>query len=171
MTFESPRILAGTGGTTRKASPDMPQARPAVERFQEKYSVNPDTGCWEWTACLHDGGYGLLNVGGRMVRAHRFSYELHVGPIPDGLVLDHLCRNRACCNPEHLNPCTRGENLHAPDSESPAAVYKARTHCKHGHEYTDDTIYWHRGARYCKVCLRNRKREARRQKRETPPAH
>lgn len=73
----------------------------------------PDLGpCWVWTAARHGKGYGMFSVDRkRKVRAHRFAYEMMVGPIPEGLDLDHLCRNRACVNPEHLEPVTRSVNL------------------------------------------------------------
>lgn len=68
--------------------------------------MNPESECWEWTGVLEPTGYGRMSVNGRNVMAHRICYELHVGPIPDGLFLDHLCHNRRCVNPEHLEPVT-----------------------------------------------------------------
>jgi hypothetical protein len=86
---------------------------PLIERFRTKYAVDGVNGCWEWTAHRDIGGYGMIydNGRGRPTAAHRVSYELHVGPIPDGLVLDHLRRNRACVNPAHLEPVTQLENV------------------------------------------------------------
>lgn len=69
------------------------------------------SGCWVWTGNLNDSGYGRINVAGRPMRAHRVSYRLFVGLIPDGLTLDHTCRRRACINPQHLEPVTMQENL------------------------------------------------------------
>src|SRR3990172_7293894 len=69
-----------------------------------------DNGCWEWTGYLQPNGYGRLNVGSRMTLAHRWAYERLIGPIPRGLQSDHLCRNRACVNPLHIEPTTAREN-------------------------------------------------------------
>lgn len=77
-------------------------------RFWEK--VDKTASCWNWTAHLVDG-YGKMRVGDRMVGAHRFSYKIHLGPIPDGMLLDHICHNRACVNPAHLRPVTNKQNL------------------------------------------------------------
>lgn len=69
-----------------------------------------DTGCWLWQGEMNRNGYGRVWVNGKRLMSHRVTYELLVGPIADGLVLDHLCKNRACCNPEHLEPVTIREN-------------------------------------------------------------
>lgn len=70
-----------------------------------------DDGCWIWTGCIKDNGYGAVAHGGSKFHVHRVMYELHVGPIPAGFDLDHLCRVRSCCNPAHLEPVTRSENI------------------------------------------------------------
>jgi hypothetical protein len=86
------------------------RSKPAAERLRDRVVIG-DGGCWELHGTRNSSGYAWHTVNGRKVLAHRFSYESFVGPIPLGLEIDHLCRNRICCNPEHLEPVTRVENL------------------------------------------------------------
>lgn len=94
----------------------MPKGRPepAVDRFYQKYVVDDETGCWNWTDCLNNKGYGWVYWRGpdRMERtlAHRFSWEIHNGLIPDGLIIRHKCDNPKCVNPSHLESGTRLDN-------------------------------------------------------------
>ncbi len=122
-----------------------------------------ETPCWVWDRGLDGYGYGRMR--GR--RAHRVSYELHVGPIPEGLDLDHLCRVRNCVNPAHLEPVTRAENVLR--GVSRPAENARKTHCIHGHALTPDNVYVppkRPGMRYCLRCRdirnanRNRKTHA-----------
>ena len=113
-----------------------------------------DSGCWNWTGTCQANGYSTFAIAGKTVRGHRWSYEHFVAQIPDGLEIDHLCRNRKCVNPSHLEPVTRKENRRR----------AMRSHCVNGHEFTPENIYLHSGKRYCRTCRRIRLRESRRRK-------
>jgi hypothetical protein len=114
---------------------------PLKLRIWRSVLINPDTGCWEWQGCVHRQGYGSLSVSGRRVMAHRAAYLCLVGPIPDGLELDHLCRVKHCVNPDHLEPVTRHENM----LRSGIWNRVSASVCSRGHERTGD---------HCKVCKR-----------------
>lgn len=121
------------------------------QRFWEKVSKDGPGGCWLWTANLSGGGYGNFHLDGRERVAHRLAYEWLVGPIPEGLDLDHLCRVRRCVNPAHLEPVTRRENV----LRSPIAIaaqHARKTHCPAGHEYTPENTYTYNGWRCCRRC-------------------
>lgn len=136
-----------------------PKNRPTIVRFMEK--VRPaESGCWQWTAYAGKHGYGRFYLNGKGALAHRWSYEYHVGPIPDGLVLDHLCRNTSCVNPEHLEPVTTSENVLrglTPQITRERAL--AITHCPQGHEYTAENTYTGGRGRTCLTCKRALARE------------
>lgn len=128
-----------------------------MERFWEKVEkVRPD-GCWLWTASTVQGsGYGQFRVGNKVRKAHVVAYELMVGPVPEGLTLDHLCSVRRCVNPSHLEPVTMKENLRrAPTAVS--TINAAKTHCVRGHEFTAANVYPYRGRRYCRACQKLRR--------------
>lgn len=109
-------------------------------------------GCWLWTGHLTSTGYGTFYELGRQWSAHRESYEFFVGPIPDGLVIDHLCRVPRCINPSHLEPVTRGEN--AIRGVGWAGVHANKTHCVNGHEFAGKNLYIHPdGRRVCRRCV------------------
>ena len=112
-------------------------------RFWSK--VNKTAECWLWTGALNHYGYGAFHLDGNARMAHRLAYAWLVGPIPSGLTLDHLCRNRACVNPAHLEPVTLAENKRR--GESPAAVNARKTKCLRGHPLTRRS-----DGRYCRVC-------------------
>ena len=86
-----------------------------LSRIAGRHTVDIETGCWNWTMSLGNNGYGKAHLKSRDLRlysvAHKVSYFIHRGPVPDGLQLDHLCRNRRCINPDHLEPVTQAENL------------------------------------------------------------
>lgn len=129
-------------------------AKPTIEaRFLAKVSIPEDGGCWIWTAAKNSEGYGRFSVNGTAEGAHRVSYELHKGPIPDGLVLDHLCRNTSCVNPDHLEPVTQRTNVIR--GNAPTAANAARTECPYGHDYTVLLDGARRGTRECPECRVN----------------
>lgn len=140
------------------------------EQFRLKYEVCPDTGCWLWKGFLNRGGYGLCAVYGRVpyrTTAHRISWEVHRGAIPEGYVVDHLCRVRHCVNPDHLEPVTQKVNIHRGDT---GLHERRKTHCPHGHEYTEENTYIKTLAtgttsRECRTCNRIKSREYARRKR------
>ena len=134
----------------------MAELSPEMEsRLLAKISPEPNSGCWLWEGALSGGGYGRIFHDGKARQAHRVAYEMFSGPIPEGLELDHLCRVRSCCNPAHLEPVTRAENM----LRSPIACGKAKTHCPHGHAYTaENTLIDNRGARVCRECDRKKSR-------------
>lgn len=152
-----------TGGTAEFGGQELPS------RFWEKVRLS-DEGCWIWIAGRFNTGYGAFNYDGIARTAHSVAYEALVGPVDDGLELDHLCRRRECCNPEHLEPVTHAENvqrgLRGPKDSCPKGHpyevkggYKRctvcsraqrgwqggppmaeRTHCPQGHEYAGDNL-------------------------------
>ena len=132
----------------------QPQYTPA-ERFWSKV-LALSNGCWEWQAHKSDG-YGIFDVRRKRHLAHRFAYTLLVGPIPEGLTIDHLCRNRACVNPLHLEPLTMRENILR--GVGLTAQRAARTQCPRGHPYDMfNTRIRPCGRRACRACDRQRKR-------------
>lgn len=137
---------------------------PDERRFWAKVQLPDVNGCLNWTG-TKTWGYGqfALKLSGRRspVKAHRFAYELLVGPIPEGMTLDHLCRNRGCVNVSHLEAVPMHINWRR--GESPTAQNSRKTHCKHGHALTPDNIYTppkRANARYCLKCaeLANQRR-------------
>jgi hypothetical protein len=129
-----------------------PPPIPLPERFAALVEWTP--ACWLWKGHT-SGGYGYIRAFGKYhgwLRAHRVSYMLHVGPIPDGLVLDHLCRNTRCVNPDHLEPVTIGENVLR--GFGPTAIAARRSACAKGHPYNAATLRMYGTRRRCRVCDR-----------------
>lgn len=118
------------------------------------YVVDDASGCWIWQRGGNGCGYGILRVGRKSVLAHRHYYEQHVGPIPAGLVIDHLCRNPSCVNPAHLEVVTVRENTLR--GVGPAARNAVKTHCPKGHAYDDANTHIKKGTRQCRACDRAR---------------
>ena len=121
-----------------------------IESFWQRTSPEPNTGCWFWLGnsyqSIRGGEYGLVRVGSKSRRAHRWAYQYFKGSIPDGLELDHLCRNTLCVNPDHLEAVTHKVNMER-------GIVAARTHCKRGHLLNGaNLVFWNKGARGCRTC-------------------
>jgi hypothetical protein len=132
---------------------DSFKIRPLIDRLFAM--VDKTEECWNWTGGVAKSGYGSINRGRRTegtVLVHRASWELLRGPIPDGLHIDHLCRNRRCVNPDHLEPVSPGENVLR--GEGLSAQNARKTRCKRGHSLDDALII--NGARFCRECNRLR---------------
>lgn len=118
-------------------------------------------GCWEWTAAHDQHGYGRFYDGTKLVGAYRWAYEFCVAPIPDGLSIDHLCRNPSCVNPDHLEPVTHTENMRRGNGWSGRKF--RQTHCMRGHEFDEDNTYvTKQGRRNCRKCHKDYERERQR---------
>lgn len=146
----------------RSSPAELSALRDAEPRFWSKVDVGD---CWEWTGASSKG-YGYFVVQSRRpgspqwgMKAHRYAWMLLVGPIPEGFTIDHLCRNRACVNPDHLEPVPHGVNVR----RGVSGRYPRPDHCKQGHEFTPENIYYRpddpTGGRGCKECRRQRNRE------------
>lgn len=127
-----------------------------VEVVMEKYVPSDDpVGCWVWAGTKEKDGYGVVQVQGRQWRAHRFIYEALVGKVADGLQLDHLCRNRLCVNPAHLEPVTCEENIGR--SARATSVF-----CGNGHLLVGDNLRINKSGKYwvrcCVECAKLRQR-------------
>ena|SRR3990167_8473917 len=139
-----------------------------LQKIEEKYEPEPNSGCWLWTGAITYGGYGVLKIGNTMTTAHRVSYELHKGKIPEGLQLDHLCRVRCCVNPDHLEPVTNKENMRRGLGNGPAVKKQlSKTHCPKSHPYSGENLYLMKnGGRKCRECHRIEARLYAKKKRE-----
>lgn len=139
--------------------------RDPVQGFFGNIEYNTD-GCWLWMGALDKDGYGYYAAYRKRERVHRYSYELLREDIPDGLVIDHLCRVRSCANPEHLEAVTDVENIMR--GNAPAVLNSQKTHCVHGHELIGINLYIQKktGKRFCRTCDRRRGLAYEKRKRE-----
>lgn len=130
------------------------------ERIQSRIMPCATTGCWLWAGCLNkQTGYGAVSWKLKARPVHRLVWEILAGPVPHGLQIDHLCRERSCCNPLHLEPVTQKTNILR--GESPMAKCARRTTCGRGHEYTASNAAFHKNqrGRKCKICIAERQKE------------
>jgi hypothetical protein len=145
------------------------QPTPAIVRLMRRIRITSADGCWEWPGTASKDGYGSIAVGSRtdgsraMRPTHRVTFEHYVGSIPVGHELDHLCRNRSCCNPAHLEAVTHAENMRrSVVGDVARARQLAITHCPQGHPYDGVNLYVDpQGARNCRTCRRARNRARR----------
>ncbi len=127
------------------------------DRFWSK--VDKSGECWLFQGTTARGGYGTVWFYGKHRLAHAVSYELEIGPIPEGLVIDHLCRNHACVRPSHLEAVTDKVNILR--GISPTATNKRKTHCKRGHELAGEQLRIRAdGSRVCLICKAQQRRES-----------
>lgn len=121
-----------------------------------KHIKKEENGCWNWTKAKDKDGYGITSINGKSYRAHRVFYELYKEKIKSGFVIDHVCRNRSCVNPEHLREVTSRVNILF-NSEGLASINSRKTHCSKGHIYNlKNTRVTKQGGRWCRVCDRLR---------------
>jgi hypothetical protein len=144
-----------------------PDRTPPRILFDEVPCPNPelDGPCHIFKGSKNKKGYGQVSFGKKMVRVHRYVWERDLGPIHEGAMIDHQCRNRACCNVQHLRVVTAKVNATENVVGSAAQIQRAKTHCPSGHEYTQDNLYMRKnGHRECRTCTQNRCREYARRK-------
>lgn len=125
--------------------------------------INKTNTCWLWMGSHTVAGYGIVMRKGRIIYAHRVSYEMVNGPIPKGLEIDHMCNTPVCVNPAHLRAVTHRENIMR---SNPGGFNAAKKHCPKGHEYSPENTYVYKGRRNCRACHRTYLKEYKRRQRQ-----
>jgi len=120
------------------------------EKFLSKV-IAKEKDCWRWSGFINNYGYGEMIINGKSYRTHRISFSIFNGELIDGMVIDHICKNKSCINPDHLRQVTQKFNC-LDNSSSPLAENSRKTHCKNGHELTEDNIYKKKNWRCCLAC-------------------
>ena len=176
---DSPRVKTNVDENWRVVGLDLADAAIAAMREEDlttelahrkflKLLDANENGCWDWKGSIdRKDGYGHFYYGlGKTGVAHRFSYKYYKGEIPDGLVVDHICRNRACVNPDHLRTMTNATNVMI--GEGPTAKFARAFECKRGHSMDDDNTYIRpNGQRQCRKCQTDRSRKSKAKRRLT----
>lgn len=141
-----------------------PAPKPLRQRLLSKIQV--ENGCWVWQGYKCNWGYGRIKVHGQILVVHRVAYEEFIGPIAENLEIDHLCRNRMCINPAHLEPVAHKVNIQrgtAGKYPSNGDQGRRKTHCPHGHLYDLFNTHWtklgHRECRSCRAAQNKRRRK------------
>ncbi|HEY6021274.1 MAG TPA: HNH endonuclease signature motif containing protein [Candidatus Paceibacterota bacterium] len=135
-----------------------PKPKPIGQLFWSRVDVSWTDQCWEWGGSMKPNGYGQFTSGPRLgysQYAHRTAYMLLVGN-PGEAVLDHLCHNKKCCNPQHLEAVSQGENVRRAHTDGLVPV---KTHCPSGHEYSEENTIIDGNARRCRTCRKDQRRK------------
>lgn len=156
-----------------------------LDRFKEKYEVDESTGCWIWNGATQSKGYSQFWDGEGSVGGHVWSHLHFIGPIPDGMIVNHkchdwadppceevMCIHRRCVNPDHIEAVPPRENIMSKGSRSPSKVNSEKTHCIHGHELSGRNLMVKNGKRQCRECqyAAQRRWQARNKKPEASPS-
>jgi hypothetical protein len=135
----------------------LPRGLDRESYFWAKVEKKGHLGCWVWTGAINPKGYGTFNTGETTTTAHRYAYELLVGPVPEEMQLDHICRVRACVRPTHLEVVTQSENVMR--GKSFAVTNAQKVYCDHGHALTPDNSYGYKSRRQCIQCAQDAARK------------